>query len=35
MAIKTRPVIQKVKTIISSMPPQLDAIGVHHQGVKI
>ena len=33
-AQKTVPVTQKVKMIVSSMPPQFDAISVHHQGVQ-
>jgi len=31
-AAKTKPVIAKVNSIIKSIPPQLEAIGVHHQG---
>ena len=34
IATNTAPVTQKVKIIVSSMPPQFDAISVHHQGVK-
>ena len=32
IAMKTAPVIQKVSMIVSSIPPQFDATGVHHQG---
>ena len=31
--MKTPPPIQKVKTIVSSIAPQFDAISVHHHGV--
>ena len=33
-ATKTAPVTQKVKIIVSSMFPQLEATGVHHQGLQ-
>jgi len=33
-AIKTIPPTQKVSVIVSSMPPQFDAISVQYQGVK-
>jgi hypothetical protein len=31
--MNTPPAIQKVNRIVSSIPPQLDAISVHHHGV--
>ena len=33
-ATKTAPVTQNDKTIISSIFPQFDATGVHHQGLQ-
>tara|TARA_Y100000590_G_scaffold17415_1_gene20855 strand:- start:447 stop:734 length:288 start_codon:yes stop_codon:yes gene_type:complete len=33
-ATKTAPVTQKVKIIVSSIFPQLEATGVHHQGLQ-
>jgi len=34
-AIKTIPPTQKVSVIVSSMPPQFDAISVQYHGVKM
>jgi len=34
-AIKTIPPTQKVSVIVSSMPPQFDAMSVQYHGVKI
>ena len=33
-ATKTAPVTQNDKTIVSSIFPQFDATGVHHQGLQ-